>query len=144
MASDSNQGGENSGGLREMAGQAAGAVKDRASQAADTVRNGVNQAADATRERLSKLRDDAGDVAHDASEKTQYAAMYADDAIERGTEALPTNGLVAAALGSIAISLVFKLGGRDRDAEFVGHWAPTFIGLAVLSKLTTHMKRDRR
>lgn len=48
---------------------------------------------------------------------------------------IPTEVFLVGALGSIALSLAFKLSGRDRDAEFVGHWAPTFLALGLFTKL---------
>lgn len=63
--------------------------------------------------------------------------------ISRSTRRVPTDVFVVAAGGSVIGSLVLKLMGRHRDAEFVGHWAPTLLSLALLSKLIDHDQRDR-
>ena len=45
-------------------------------------------------------------------------------AIEEQTAKLPSDTFLWAAGGSIAASLTLKLIGRDKDAVFVGQWAP--------------------
>jgi hypothetical protein len=55
--------------------------------------------------------------------------------IEQQTAKLPSDWWLRAALGSIATSLVFQLTGDDRKANFVGHWAPTFLTLGIYNKL---------
>ena len=63
-----------------------------------------------------------------------------DETMEDALVQIPTNALVGAAFVSIGISLTFKLLGQHRHADFVGQWAPTFVGLAVLRKLIQHDK----
>jgi len=79
------------------------------------------------------------DIAEAASEKVQSL----DNAVERTGESLPTNLFLLGAAASIGIALTLKVLGRDRDAEFVGHWAPTFIGLGLLKKLFEHDHREQ-
>lgn len=55
--------------------------------------------------------------------------------IEQQTAKLPSDLFLWAALGSIATSLIFQLSGDDRKANFVGHWAPTFLTLGIYNKL---------
>lgn len=63
--------------------------------------------------------------------------------IARTTQRVPTDVFLIAAGGSVVGSLVLKLMGRHRDAEFVGHWAPTLISLGLLSKLIEHDRHMR-
>lgn len=56
-------------------------------------------------------------------------------AIEQQTARLPSDTFLWAALGSIGISLTFKLTGKDEAANFVGQWAPTFLILGLYNKL---------
>ena len=56
-------------------------------------------------------------------------------AIEQQTAKLPSDLFLWAAIGSIAISLAFKLGGKDDKALFVGQWPPTFLLLGLYNKL---------
>ncbi|WP_228713881.1 hypothetical protein [Arundinibacter roseus] len=55
-------------------------------------------------------------------------------AIEDYTARLPSDTFLWAALGSMAISATFKILGRDRDAVFVGQWAPSFLMLGLYNK----------
>lgn len=55
--------------------------------------------------------------------------------IEQQTAKLPSDIFLWAALGSIATSLIFQMTGDERKANFVGHWAPTFLTLGIYNKL---------
>ena len=55
--------------------------------------------------------------------------------IEQQTAKLPSDTFLWAALGSIGISLFFQFTGDERKANFVGHWAPTFLLLGLYNKL---------
>ncbi len=55
--------------------------------------------------------------------------------IEEQTAKLPSDLFLWAALGSIAISLGFKLAGKNDKALFVGQWPPTFLILGLYNKL---------
>ena len=56
-------------------------------------------------------------------------------AIETQTAKLPSDTFLWLAGGSIAASLTLKLMGQDKDALFVGQWAPTFLILGLYNKL---------
>ena len=56
-------------------------------------------------------------------------------AIEEQTARLPSDTFLWLAGGSIVGSLALKLYGRDKDAVFVGQWAPTFLILGLYNKL---------
>ncbi len=55
--------------------------------------------------------------------------------IEQQTAKLPSDTWLWAAFGSIGASLVFQLAGDERKANFIGHWAPTFLLLGLYNKL---------
>lgn len=55
--------------------------------------------------------------------------------IEQQTAKLPSDLFLWAALGSVATSLVFQLTGDEKKANFIGHWAPTFLTLGIYNKL---------
>ena len=63
--------------------------------------------------------------------------------IEEQTAKLPSDTFLWLALGSIAASLTLKMTGREKDALFVGHWAPTFLLLGVYNKLVKQLGSDR-
>lgn len=48
---------------------------------------------------------------------------------------LPSDTFLWMALGSIGLSLTFRIMGRDHDALFVGQWAPTFLLLGIFNRL---------
>ena len=56
-------------------------------------------------------------------------------AIEHYTSKVPSGVYLSLAVGSIALSAFFKLSGRRDDANFVGHWAPTFLLLGLYNKV---------
>ncbi len=63
--------------------------------------------------------------------------------IEEQTAKLPSDTFLWLALGSIAASLTLKAMDRDRDALFVGQWAPTFLLLGTYNKLVKELGHDK-
>ncbi len=62
--------------------------------------------------------------------------------IEDATASVPSDTFMWLAGGSIAAALTLKLMGRDRDALFVGQWAPTFVALGIYNKLARSVFSD--
>lgn len=62
--------------------------------------------------------------------------------IEDITTKFPSDTFMWLAGGSIAASLTLKLMGRDRDALFVGQWAPTFVALGIYDKVARSIFND--
>jgi len=62
--------------------------------------------------------------------------------IESQTAKLPSDTFLWLAGASIATSLTFKIMGRDRDAMFVGQWAPTFLILGLYNKIVKILGSD--
>ena len=56
-------------------------------------------------------------------------------AIEHYTSQVPSGTYLSLAVGSIGVSALLKLTGRNRDAQFVGHWVPTILILGLYNKL---------
>lgn len=63
--------------------------------------------------------------------------------IEKFTAMLPSDTFLWLAGGSIAASLTLKIMGRDKDANFVGQWAPTFLILGLYNKLVKQFGHDK-
>jgi hypothetical protein len=63
--------------------------------------------------------------------------------IEQQTAKLPSDTFLWAALGSIGISLTLNLMGKEKQANFVGHWAPTFLILGLYNKMVKLHGSDR-
>jgi hypothetical protein len=64
--------------------------------------------------------------------------------IESQTAKLPSDLFLWAAGGSILAALALKMAGRDRDALFVGQWAPTLLVLGTYNKLVKIFGEDKR
>ena len=64
--------------------------------------------------------------------------------IEQQTAKLPSDLFLWLAAGSIAASATLKIMGRDKDALFVGQWAPTFLILGLYNKLVKQLGSDVR
>lgn len=62
--------------------------------------------------------------------------------IERQTGKVPSDLFLWAAGASIATSLTLKMLNRDRDALFVGQWAPTFLVLGTYNKIVKELGPD--
>lgn len=56
-------------------------------------------------------------------------------AIENQTARIPSDVYLWASVGSIVGSLALKFMGQDRNALFVGQWAPTFLILGLYNKI---------
>jgi hypothetical protein len=63
--------------------------------------------------------------------------------IEEQTAKLPSDTFLWLAGASIAGSVVLKLMEKHEDANFVGHWAPTFLILGLYNKLVKVAGSDR-
>jgi hypothetical protein len=64
-------------------------------------------------------------------------------AIEEQTAKLPSDVFLWAAFGSIAASLTLKIAGHDKDALFLGQWAPTFLIFGIYNKLVKQLGSDK-
>jgi hypothetical protein len=64
-------------------------------------------------------------------------------AIEDQTAKLPSDTFLWAAAGSIIGSLILQVMGRREQANFVGHWAPTFLILGLYNKLVKIAGHDQ-
>ena len=76
-------------------------------------------------------------------ERLQHTEGRVAKAIEKQTAKLPSDLFLWAAGVSIAGSLALKLAKRERDAEFVGLWAPTFLLLGVYNKIVKVLGSDQ-
>jgi hypothetical protein len=64
--------------------------------------------------------------------------------LEQRTAKLPSDLFLWAAFGSIAISLACQVNGKEKTANFIGHWAPTILILGLFNKLAKLESSDRR
>ena len=74
---------------------------------------------------------------------TDHREGFVAKTIEEQTAKLPSDAFLWLALGSIGASLTLKITGREKDALFVGQWAPTFLILGLYNKLVKQLGSDR-
>ena len=96
--------------------------------------------------RVGDLRSNVSDKLGDIGERVGEMSGEEGEltrGIERVTSALPSTTWLMFAGVSILGSLGLKLFGKDKTANFVGQWAPTFLLLGVYNKLVKLHGSDR-
>lgn len=63
-------------------------------------------------------------------------------AIEVQTSKVPSGAYLGAAIGSMAVSAILKVSGKDDWSNFVAHWAPAFLILGVYNKMVKQHGSD--
>lgn len=100
--------------------------------------NMADQATGSVSGAMSSARDMAGqylDSDPKAHPKQEHREGAVARAIEQQTAKLPSDTFLWAAFGSIGLSLTLELMGEEKKANFVGHWAPTFLILGLYNKI---------
>jgi len=62
--------------------------------------------------------------------------------LEHQTAKIPSDVWLWAAFASIGAALGFQIAGNEKYANFLGHWAPTFLLLGVYNKLVKQHGSD--
>ena len=62
--------------------------------------------------------------------------------IEEQTAKIPSDIFLWASMGSMAVSLAYKITGKDDKALFVGQWAAPFLLLGLYNKLVKLQGHD--
>ncbi len=70
-----------------------------------------------------------------ANTNPQHTEGPVATAIEEQTAKIPSDVFLWSALGSMAISLGFKIAGENDKALFVGQWAAPFLLLGLYNKI---------
>jgi len=65
-------------------------------------------------------------------------------AIESKTAQIPSSGYLGAAVGSMALSAILKIAGKDEWALFIGQWAPSILIMGVYNKMVKQHGSDAR
>jgi hypothetical protein len=55
--------------------------------------------------------------------------------IEQQTAKLPSDTFLWAALGSMGLSAVMQMAGKQKFSNFIGLWAPTFLMFGLYNKM---------
>jgi len=124
-------------------------MKDRLSNAANQVSQKASQVSDKVSSVAGQVGDRVSTAAHGAMESAR--GMVQDQPItgprpehregvvartlEMQTARIPSDAWLWAAFGSIGLSLAFELSGREKTANFIGHWAPTFLIFGLYNKM---------
>jgi hypothetical protein len=104
-------------------------------------REQMDQSQQKMQEKTQQAKESAGHAAQNLGSQTATAFrdFAEDDNPAQGFvaiwEKVPTNMYFFAAAGSILLSLMLMLSGKQRAALFVGQWPPTMIALALMNKL---------
>lgn len=84
---------------------------------------------------------------HDTEPVTPEAVQHSEGivarTIEEQTAKLPSDVFLWGALGSLAVSLFFKVKGDTENSRFVGQWVSPFLLLGVYNKLVKIGGSDR-
>ena len=78
----------------------------------------------------------------DVQTNTEHKEGNVASAIEEQTSKVPSDVFLWAALGSMAVSLIFQLSGKKHQALFVGQWAAPFLLFGVYNKLVKQQGHD--
>jgi hypothetical protein len=87
---------------------------------------------------MSTTNMDWRDVARTEPErggKQEHREGVVARSIEQQTAKVPSDVFLWGALGSMGISLALQLTGKERQALFVGQWAPSLLILGLYNKL---------
>jgi hypothetical protein len=87
---------------------------------------------------------DTGMTENETSSLHSFPEGKSATAIEKQTARVPSDVFLYAAGGSIVASLTLKIIGREKDALFVGQWAPTFLILGLYNKIVKIFGIDPR
>ena len=85
----------------------------------------------------SRVRSQENDVSR------QHAEGFVARTIEEQTAKLPSDVFLWAALGSMGVSLYFRLTDRKSESTFVGQWAAPLLLFGVYNKLVKLGGSDR-
>lgn len=62
--------------------------------------------------------------------------------LERQVARVPSSFFLGCAAASILTSLIFKLSGKDKEADFLSHWPAPFLLVGIYTKLVKQHGSD--
>jgi hypothetical protein len=83
-----------------------------------------------------------GEIMETRVERGQASEDQVTGAIERWTSTAPSSLFLGLALGSMAVSAVLKLSGKNHWALFVGQWAAPFLIMGNYNKMVKQHGSD--
>lgn len=104
----------------------------------NTVKDTVNSGVSSVRDSVSNLGQRVGEMV-DTDPKSMPSMDHREGAVARALEQqtarIPSDAWLWAALGSMGLSLALELSGREKTANFVGHWVPTLLIFGLYNKM---------
>lgn len=92
---------------------------------------------------VTASKPNGSDVDAPTQEAHEHSEGIVARTIEEQTAKLPSDIFLWAALGSLGISLFFKVKGDTENSRFVGQWVSPFLLLGVYNKLVKIGGSDR-
>ena len=93
----------------------------------DNVRNQVSNVS----ERVSNMMD----TEPKSMPRPEHREGMVARTIEQQTARIPSDAWLWAAVGSMGLSLALELSGKEKTANFVGHWVPTLLIFGLYNKM---------
>lgn len=113
-------------------------LADRAKAEGQHLLDRVGNAASEASQRVSNIAGQARGMVQNepiTDPRPEHREGVVARTLEMQTAKLPSDAWLWAAFGSIGLSLAFELSGREKTANFIGHWAPTFLILGLYNKM---------
>ena len=110
-------------------------VKSAAQNVGENIKGGVQDLKGSIEKGADQMMSGNAPAAHREGPLTRL--------IEYQTARLPSDTFLFAAIGSIGLSLVLEARGRERLANFVGQWVPTFLLFGIYNKIVKVAGSDR-
>ena len=124
--------------VKEKASSLAGQVSDKVSNLSSQVSEKVGNLGSQVSETAHQYLDKGKDLVQNqpiTSPRPEHREGVVARTLESQTARIPSDAWLWAAFGSIGLSLAFELSGREKTANFVGHWAPTFLIFGLYNKM---------
>ena len=63
--------------------------------------------------------------------------------VEKQTASIPSSAFLGVAIGAMALSLAFQIGGRGKWGNFIAQWVPTWLIIGLYNKIVKLEGHDR-
>lgn len=124
--------------MAETISQNPGAGQPSSQGLADRVTNAAHQATEKVSDKAQQYGNKARSLVQDqpiTSPRPEHREGKVARTLEMQTARIPSDAWLWAAFGSIGLSLAMELSGREKTANFIGHWAPTFLIFGLYNKM---------
>jgi hypothetical protein len=63
--------------------------------------------------------------------------------VEKQTASIPSSAFLGVAIGAMALSLAFQIGGQGKWGNFIAQWVPTWLIIGLYNKIVKLEGHDR-